>query len=273
MSTYKKSIDKLIVVAILMGAGCAGTPPQNPTLEEARAAYAAAADDPQVANNAPVPLQEAQETLRRAEQSWQAKEEAQTVNHLAYLAKQRTAIARERAELAAAEKTIDDLSEARSQAQLDARTREAERAQQRAQELSRQLEELQAKQTERGLVLTLGDVLFDTAQASLKSGAMRTISKLAEFLKENPERNILVEGHTDNRGSESYNIRLSEQRAEAVQDALAAQGIDSSRIRALGYGEEFPVASNDTAAGQQQNRRVEVIISDQGGNVPERGQF
>jgi outer membrane protein OmpA-like peptidoglycan-associated protein len=154
---------------------------------------------------------------------------------------------------------------------------EAQRAQEqarelaaRAEELSRQVTELEARETERGLVMTLGDLLFDTGEAELKEGGVLAVDKLGEFLTEYPERNILIEGFTDSTGAEDYNQVLSEQRASAVRDALVADGIDPHRIRTTGYGEQFPVATNDTVAGRLQNRRVEVIISDLEGNIPDR---
>jgi outer membrane protein OmpA-like peptidoglycan-associated protein len=124
---------------------------------------------------------------------------------------------------------------------------------------------VQAKQTERGMVLTLGDVLFDIAQATLKPGAVTVLDRVASFLNENKETKVMIEGHTDSRGSDQYNEELSQRRAQAVADALAFRGIDRSRVEALGRGEALPVASNDTSAGQQQNRRVELVFSDASG--------
>lgn len=137
----------------------------------------------------------------------------------------------------------------------------AESARARAKTLEEQLDELKAKQTERGMVLTLGDVLFDTGRATLNPGAARAIDQLATFLKENPVRTIEVEGYTDSVGSEQMNQTLSERRANAVKNALMDRGIESNRIAARGFGEGNPVASNATAAGRQQNRRVEIVIS------------
>ncbi len=143
-------------------------------------------------------------------------------------------------------------------------------AQNKAKALAAQLEDLQAKQTDRGMVLTLGDVLFDTGKASLKAGAMRTMDKLADFLGANPERRILVEGHTDSVGSEDYNQALSERRARSVLNAIGERGISRDRIEIEGLGEAYPVASNDDAYGRQQNRRVEVIFSDDNGQFKNR---
>jgi outer membrane protein OmpA-like peptidoglycan-associated protein len=164
-------------------------------------------------------------------------------------------------------------------AELQARTRElqeqnedaqrqAREAAERNQQLQSQLSDLQAKQTERGLVLTLGDVLFDTAQASLKPGAGSTMDRLAKFMTDYPQRKVTIEGHTDSRGSDDYNVQLSQRRADAVRAALVMRGVDAGRIQAVGLGEAYPVASNDSPAGMQQNRRVEIVISDEAGQFP-----
>lgn len=155
-------------------------------------------------------------------------------------------------------------------AQAEEARRRAEAALARAQELAAQVEDLQAKLTNRGLVLTLGDVLFDTGQATLKAGGLSAVDRLVAFLNDYPQRSVLVEGFTDSVGSDETNQRLSERRAGAVQQALLERGIAIDRIRTIGYGEAYPVATNDTAAGRQQNRRVEVVISDDNGTIPAR---
>jgi outer membrane protein OmpA-like peptidoglycan-associated protein len=127
--------------------------------------------------------------------------------------------------------------------------------------LQRQIDELQAKDTDRGLVLTLGDVLFESGKADLKSGATGNLNKLIAFLNNYPSRTVMIEGHTDSVGGEDYNQGLSQRRADSVKSYLAGQGIDSGRLDASGHGESDPVADNESAAGRQQNRRVEVIIS------------
>lgn len=133
-----------------------------------------------------------------------------------------------------------------------------------------QLNELKAKDTDRGLVITLGDVLFNTNMAELKPDGIRKLQKLAGFLKQYPTYKVLVEGYTDSTGSHSINQALSNQRADAVRTALIGQGIDGGRISTRGYGEAFPVASNDTAANRQMNRRVEMIFLDGKGNIAPR---
>jgi outer membrane protein OmpA-like peptidoglycan-associated protein len=108
-------------------------------------------------------------------------------------------------------------------------------------------------------------VLFDTGKATLKAGADLALNRLSDFMKQNPDTRIIVEGHTDSRGSDEYNRELSQARAQSVSDALASRGVASDRVQVVGRGEGYPVASNDTTAGRQQNRRVEIIFSDQKG--------
>jgi outer membrane protein OmpA-like peptidoglycan-associated protein len=128
-------------------------------------------------------------------------------------------------------------------------------------ELQRQLDLLHAKPADHGLVLTLGDVLFTSGRADLKPGAMGNLNKLVNFLAKYPDRSVAIHGYTDSLGRDEYNQGLSERRADSVKTYLAAQGIDSTRLSASGLGQSAPVAGNDSGAGRQQNRRVEVIIS------------
>lgn len=149
--------------------------------------------------------------------------------------------------------------------------RETLEMRERAERLQQQVADLEARPTDRGLVLTLGsDVLFDVDSADLREGAQRSIVRIAEFLDEYGDRQVLVEGFTDSTGTRDYNIGLSERRANAVRTALTEQGVGEDRIQTSGFGPDYPVASNDTQAGRQLNRRVEVVISDDEQAVPER---
>ena len=136
--------------------------------------------------------------------------------------------------------------------------------------LESQLADLAAKKTDRGMVITLGDVLFGSDKSSLTAGGLRSAQKLAEVLQQNPTRNVLVEGFTDSTGADPYNQQLSERRGQTVRDALLQMGVGSERISVRGYGESYPVASNDTAANRQLNRRVEIVLSDESGKTPQR---
>jgi outer membrane protein OmpA-like peptidoglycan-associated protein len=253
-------------------------------LENARATYTQAQTDPQVANHAPVALYEAEQSLRRAEQVWREDQDEAEVQHLAYVTTQRVGIAKAVAEKGMAEATLQQLNAERERVLLDARTRAAHSAQQetqqaqrearqaqqqaqdataRAQQLAQELAALQAnvRQTERGLVLTLGDVLFEVNKATLNPGAAHNLYPLVTFLKDYPARSVVIEGHTDNTGSEADNLDLSQRRAQAVWDFLIQNGVSSTQVISRGLGEGYPVASNNTETGRQQNRRVEVIIA------------
>ena len=264
----------LLVVGGLLGGGCtAGSPPV--ALEQARTAYAQAEQTPAVVTNAPVPLQEANQALQRAERVWTNDHDMEEVQHLASLAIQRAEIAKAAAEKKVAETQIQQATEERDRILLNARTRETQRAQHEAvqatqqaqaatnqvQQLQQELAALKAQQTDRGLVLTLGDVLFETGKAELRPGALRNLYPLVTFLQKYPERRVLIEGHTDSVGSEASNLDLSQRRADAVRDFLLQNGVRAAQITTHGYGKASPVASNDTVAGRQQNRRVELIIS------------
>ena len=174
------------------------------------------------------------------------------------------------AALAQADADRRDAAMAREQAEADRREatlarQQAEAARAELRAMQDMIDDLQAKQTERGLVVTLGDVLFETDKAVLKPGAMHNLDKLVAALSEHPDTTVAIEGHTDSTGSDSYNMDLSRRRAESVVSYLVGQGIDRSRLSAKGLGEGYPVASNDTSAGRQQNRRVEMIIQNAAG--------
>jgi outer membrane protein OmpA-like peptidoglycan-associated protein len=171
-------------------------------------------------------------------------------------AEQKVAADQARNEAGAAQLAADQARNEAGAAHLAAANSEEQAA-----ELQRQVDALQARPTDRGLVLTLGDVLFASGKADLLSGASGNLNKLAAFLDKYPDRTVVIEGYTDNVGSEDYNQGLSERRAESVKSYLAGQGIGVIRLSALGKGETGAVGDNNSAAGRQQNRRVEVIIS------------
>lgn len=170
------------------------------------------------------------------------------------------------ADAAQAQRTAADAQRATN----EARAKTAE-AQARAAALEAQLADLAAKKTERGMVITLGDVLFGTGQSALTPDGMRSAQKLADVLKQNPARTVLVEGFTDSTGGTAFNQELSSRRAAAVRDALMQMGVAGNRVNVRGYGEAYPVSGNDSAAGRQLNRRVEIVLSDDTGTVKQRG--
>jgi outer membrane protein OmpA-like peptidoglycan-associated protein len=191
----------------------------------------------------------------RDQETANANDRAQRSNDLAQNANDRA-----QSEAAAADAARNDARASDQRAALNAQQNEA--SQRHAQELQSALADLQAKKTDRGLVITLGDVLFATGQAELKPGARRSLDKLSNFMQQYPQRTVRIEGFTDSVGSDVSNQRLSEHRADAVRDALTDAGVARDRIQTRGLGKSSPVADNDTATGRQQNRRVEVIISE-----------
>ncbi len=156
---------------------------------------------------------------------------------------------------------------ANAQAQAADAQRAEQEARDKAAQLEAQLAELSAVRTVRGIVITLGDVLFDVDQAQLTANGVATVQKLALVLQQNPQRTVLVEGFTDSTGSHAHNQDLSERRAAAVRIALQQMGVSGERVMTRGYGEAYPVASNDTSANRQLNRRVEIVLSDANGRL------
>jgi len=286
--------------------GCASAPPSYPALDAAHAEVSTAKSSPDAARYDLLDLKKADELLQSADAAAQARKPA-AVDYYAYMASQTARLAlaigadkaseahlaqgeveRQRIELAArtreaqsatvraevAEASAKDAQveaqAAQAQAQqAQAQAQEADSARQRFQD---ELASLQAKQTARGTVITLRDVLFATGSATLQPGAERTLDQLAAALKDAPERPIQVEGFTDSVGSEELNQMLSERRAEAVREALLARGVDPSRIAVRGFGESYPVASNENSVGRQLNRRVEIVVANSDQAVPPRMQ-
>ena len=259
MSHADRSCRVLAGVALLGSAvvlaACAGRTSES--LNEARASVERAQADTEVVAHAPDELAEAEQALARAQSSFRGGASQDEVDHLAYLTEQRVAIADALADERAALAEIDELGRERDGLVVDSRDREIE-------SLESQLAELQAQQTDRGLVVTLGDILFDLDRAQLTPGGELKVARLAEALRQMRDRNVLIEGHTDSSGSDAYNDDLSQRRAEAVEGQLLLQGVAPTRIVTRGYGERYPVATNDTTAGRQQNRRVEIVILDPG---------
>jgi outer membrane protein OmpA-like peptidoglycan-associated protein len=284
-------------VASILLAACASVPTKPDGAADARNRLVQLQSDPNLATRAPVAIAAAEAAVHTAEQPQPDKELAA---YRVYIANAKVDTARADAETRFEEDQRVTLTAQRESARLDARTREANAAklqaaaaqaegaaqksqadsaradaqsansaaefaaltsERQAADYQRQIDALQAKVTDRGLVLTLGDVLFSTGRADLKSGSSGNLNKLVAFLGKYPERTAAIEGYTDSVGSEDYNQALSERRAAAVRSYLIAQGIDSARLSASGQGERSPVAGNDTAEGRQQNRRVEVIIN------------
>jgi outer membrane protein OmpA-like peptidoglycan-associated protein len=276
-------------VAGLLGA-CASMPQSNAQLEEARTQVQSLAAEPLAQQAASHDLDAARASLNQADAALAQHRPPEVVDHLAYLARRHADAGQARVDEARARQEVAKAQDDRNRILLQARSREAQNAQanaqvaqanaeaaqnqaqaaqQQLQSTQKQLQDLQAKQTGRGMVLTLGDVLFDTNKATLKPGADQRIDRLATFLQKNPNERLIIEGYTDSTGSEDYNQELSQRRAQSVADVLAGQGVPASRYQVVGKGQALPVATNATPAGRQQNRRVEVVFSDQAGRFAE----
>lgn len=296
-----KFIVTIAMAGMLGLAACQTIPQDSALLAQARSAVEQAQSDPNVTKYAPAELDRARKLLVNAEGA--AKERGandKVAAHYAYLATQMARIAEQRSHEQLAIARVKAGETERQQILLAARESEANRALARArdaraaaeqarseaedarsriaqtqaenQRLAGELQaaQVQAAQTPRGMVLTLDDVLFDTGKADLKAGSQRAIDQIATFLSQNPERQVQVEGFTDSQGPDEYNQQLSQRRADAVAAAIVRRGVEAERVRALGYGEEFPVASNGNAGSRQLNRRVEIVVSNGDAAIPAR---
>jgi outer membrane protein OmpA-like peptidoglycan-associated protein len=287
----------MLTLAILLSA-CATTPRTTSLLDQTRSDFAATRNNPNTERFAPLELQQASEAMTRANQASDKDESADDINKLAYIAKDKIGVANEVTKQKLAQAEIAKTAKERDQMVLNQRTSEADRAkmdaaqaqlaaqsaqadtadaqrkaadaQAKSAALQAQLDALAAKQTDRGLVITMGDVLFGTNLSNLNSGGMQTAQKLADVLTQNPERRVLVEGYTDSTGTAEYNQELSERRAQSVRSALQGMGISADRVSIRGYGKNFPVAPNDNAGDRQMNRRVEIVLSDANGKIIQR---
>ncbi|MHC8335533.1 OmpA family protein [Pseudomonas sp. LB3P25] len=246
----RKQLMLPALLAASVALAACSTPP-NANLEQARTNYSGLQTNPQASKVAALETKEASDYLDKADKAYQDKEDQAKVDQLAYLTNQRVEVAKQTIALRNAEANLKNASAQRAQARLDARDAQIKQLQ----------DSLNAKQTDRGTLVTFGDVLFATNKAELKSSGLVNINKLAQFLQENPDRKVIIEGYTDSTGAENYNQSLSERRATSVQVALIKMGVDPARIVAQGYGKEYPVAENSSVSGRAMNRRVEVTIS------------
>ena len=259
-------------------AACASAPQRNDQLETARVEVQTFSADPLAQQAASNDLDAARASLSQADSAFQQKEPPEKIDQLAYLALRHAQAGEARIAETRARQEVARAQQDRQRIQLEARERETQKAktetaaaQSELANARQEIMDLQAKQTDRGLVMTLSDVLFDTGRATLKPGADRDLDRLAQALKDNSNTRVLIEGHTDSVGGDDYNLGLSERRAEAVADALRMRGVPPDRYEVKGLGKAFPVASNETQAGRQQNRRVEIVFSDASGRFAQGG--
>jgi outer membrane protein OmpA-like peptidoglycan-associated protein len=234
--------------------------------------------DPNVSKYAALDLQAAKKDLEVAETAAMHHRDAE-IAQPAYLAAQTARLAQVRASAKADDARVAAGQVERDRIQLAARSRDVRNAEtatnaakaqtavatEQSARLQAEIDQLKATPTNRGLVLTLGDVLFDTGKAELNSGASRKLDQLAQFLSEHPDRRVQIDGFTDSIGSDAFNQELSQRRADSVKSALLTRGISASRIGTEGYGKAYPVANNADSGGRQLNRRVEVVIGGDNG--------
>jgi outer membrane protein OmpA-like peptidoglycan-associated protein len=302
-------LRSLAFASALLLAACSTVPTTTPTLDEARADFVAANNNPQVATYAALEFKQASDALDAANRAAAQRESLDKIDRMAYVAKQRIATAQEVAKAKAAQAEVANAGRERDKVQAEARAAESDRARraaesqaaqaqaqaadaqaqaqdaqmqaQAAQQQAAQLAErsarleallidLHAQKTARGMVVTIGDVLFATDRADLTPNGMATVRRLAEVMMQNPDRTVSVEGFTDSTGSAGHNQQLSERRAASVAQALTSMGVQPERVATRGYGAAYPVASNDSAANRQLNRRVEIVLSNEGQAIPPR---
>jgi outer membrane protein OmpA-like peptidoglycan-associated protein len=266
-------------LALALGA-CVSAPQPNAALLSAHAAVQAAEADPSVNKYAALDLDAARKDLAIADDAALHHKDAE-IAQPAYLAEQNARLAQMHGAAKADDARVAAGQADRDRIVLASRNREVQNAKvatnvaldqrdqatEEAARLQAEVDQLKAKPTPRGLVLTLGDVLFDTGRAELNPGAGRKLDQLAQFLNEHKDRRVQVDGFTDSVGTDSYNEELSRRRADSVKSALLTRGVDSSRIATQGYGKAFPVANNTDSGGRQLNRRVEVVIGGDDGTV------
>jgi outer membrane protein OmpA-like peptidoglycan-associated protein len=220
---------------------------------------------------------DAEAEVRRRQEAEQARVEAEQARIEAEQAKAEAERMKQQAEQAAAEaaRQKEEADKARqtaleqqrlAEAETDkarqaAARAESEKAQLRAQLLDQLNSILQTRDSARGLIVNMSDVLFDTGSSTLKTGAREKLAKISGLLLAHPGLTLQIEGHTDSVGSEDFNQQLSERRSDSVRDFLAEEGVPVSSMTAKGFGKTQPVASNDSPEGRQRNRRVELVVS------------
>jgi outer membrane protein OmpA-like peptidoglycan-associated protein len=256
-------------IAVLL-AGCVSQEAER-EIGQASATLERVQADSMVQRAAPKDLQRALETLQRAErfnEYWGGTADAR---HYAYLSQRYSEIADQQGALLQHQEQVARLEMERDRLRRMLQDAQLMTAEQQGRWLEDQMMSLAASETDRGMVMTLGDLLFHAGSADLNSSANRTLLKLVHFLQLNPQRKVRIEGYSDSRGDPQANLALSQARAQTVADLLVNLGIATERIEVRGYGERFPLAENASARGRAQNRRVEILFSDAEGNLgPDR---
>jgi outer membrane protein OmpA-like peptidoglycan-associated protein len=258
-------------------AACASAPPPRELLD-ARAAYSRAQAGP-AQQLAPATMHDAKVALNRAEQSYSDDSDSQKTRDLGYIAERKVELAeaqastaqathdaaiarahgeqREKAQLAQAKEQVD--------AERQARMAAEQRARDALNNLSTVAANVAVKNDTRGTVITIpGSVLFATGKTDLLPGAQSSLDKVADALKDQEGSQIAVNGFTDSTGTEEKNMQVSQDRADHVRDYLVSHGVPAENVKAQGFGPSQPIADNTTAAGRAMNRRVEIVVQNQG---------
>ena len=299
---YPTSYLVVISAAAALLAGCASTPRNSPELARARNAVETLSSRPRATEAAEPDLKAARAELTRADAALRNGRPLDEVNQLAYLALRHAQAGEARVDAARSQAQVAQATEERQRLLLEAQKHEALTARQQAQNAQQQVqaarneaqqartqaqaaqqqlaserqqfkqlqtEQLGAHQTDQGMVVTLSNVLFSTGKSTLQPGAHLQLDRLASYLKDHPKERVLIEGNTDSTGSAEYNQKLSATRAQAVAQGLQLRGVQPNQYQTIGLGEAYPVASNDTSAGRQQNRRVDIVFSNASGQFSE----
>ena len=283
-------LSQLTIVGVLGLAisGCATTPEPSENMQALQSQYQIAEKEKYIQEYAPLAFDDAKKIIEDVKKMEDGRYDRKLIEHKVYLAQKKLDTAIEIAKQKRAEENIGNAALNRKNVLLESKSKKLETAEEKAklmskraeaaeqeakkarleakkmsakaQEMVATLEDISASDTER-LVITMGSILFEVNSAELKADAVKTVARIADFLSEYPERDVLIEGFTDSSGSESYNQKLSERRAKTVFSLLESNGISQNNLRAIGYGERFPADSNDTKVGRQKNRRVELVVA------------
>jgi len=275
MTHLKLITTSLGALSLLVAAGCTHTTPKE--LLDARAAYKQAAAGI-AQQETPAELHTAENSLKLAEQTFEDEGDSDRTRDRAYVAMRKAQLAEVQGRVLQNEKRLESIQKNMSQAQAaelsklrgDYKEQQGQLAdaQRRAQQAAADLARIASvKQESRGMVITLsGEVLFTSGKAELLPAAQAKLTEVANALtQQNPDATIVVEGHTDAQGSQTFNLDLSTRRATAVRDYLASHGVAPDRIRAEGLGFSRPIGDNKTAEGRANNRRVEIVVQPQAG--------
>jgi outer membrane protein OmpA-like peptidoglycan-associated protein len=254
-------------------AGCAAAPEPDPALLRAQTEVGAAANNPDIVAFAAPQLNEAQQALHQSQSALKDRD-MPSVDHYAFLASRHAETAEQIARQKKAEQVVENAPAARNQVLLQGARNETARANNETARAKAETEEAREEarkqaQSAKGIVLTPRNIVFKVGSAHLDQKATNELQQIANYLRANPDRKVVIEGYTDSTGSAAVNQQLSEQRADAVRLALSGDGVDATRIQIRGMGPAQPIADNADNSGRLINRRVAIIISNADGSFPQ----